>query len=87
MNDTICALATPQGGAINVVRVSGEKAVEIVSKIFTPRRGASLTERASHTVVFGDISVAPGELLDEVLVTIMRAPHTYTGEDVSIAKE
>ncbi len=54
----------------------------MASRLFTPRRGAALEQRASHTVVFGDVSVTPGEVLDEVLVTIMRAPHTYTGEDV-----
>ena len=82
MNDTICALATPQGGAISIVRISGPKAIEYTSHIFTPRKGLPLVERKSHTAVFGDVCVAPGELLDEVLVTVMRAPHTYTGEDV-----
>lgn len=82
MKDTICALATPQGGAISIIRISGARAVEMTSRLFTPRRGAALEQRASHTVVFGDVSVTPGEVLDEVLVTIMRAPHTYTGEDV-----
>ena len=82
MNDTICALATPQGGAISVVRISGVKAIEYTSKIFTPRKGLPLAERKSHTAVFGDVCVTPGELLDEVLVTVMRAPYTYTGEDV-----
>ena len=82
MNDTICALATPQGGAISVVRISGPKAIEYTSHIFTPRKGLPLAERKTHTVVFGDISVTQGEVLDEVLVTIMHAPYTYTGEDV-----
>ena len=82
MNDTICALATPQGGAISIIRISGEKAIEYTSRIFTPRKGLPLVERRTHTAVFGDILVTPGELLDEVLVTVMRAPHTYTGEDV-----
>ncbi len=81
MKDTICALATPQGGAINVVRVSGPEAVSIVDKIFTPRKGAPLSMRKSHTVAFGEIFSAPDEPLDEVLVTLMRAPHSYTGED------
>lgn len=81
MNDTICALATPQGGAISVIRISGEKAIEYVSRIFTPRKGLSLAERKTHTVAFGDISTDGKEVLDEVLVTIMRAPHSYTGED------
>ena len=82
MNDTICALATPQGGAISVVRISGPKAIEYTSHIFTPRKGQPLASRKSHTAVFGDVCVTPCELLDEVLVTVMRAPHTYTGEDV-----
>ena len=82
MNDTICALATPQGGAISIIRISGEKAIEYTSHIFTPRKGVQLSERKSHTAVFGDVCVTPCELLDEVLVTVMRAPYTYTGEDV-----
>ncbi len=81
MNDTICALATAQGGAINVIRISGEKALEIVSGIFSPKAGISLMERKSHTMVFGDIIVEGSEALDEVLVSVMRAPHSYTGED------
>ena len=74
-------MATSQGGALNVIRVSGERAVEIVSGIFKPRKGAPLAERRTHTVVFGDICTRGTEVLDEVLVTIMRAPHSYTGED------
>ena len=81
MNDTICALATAQGGAINVIRVSGEKAVAIVSEIFVPKYGVSLEQRNSHTVVFGDLRVGSDEILDEVLVAVMRAPRSYTGED------
>ncbi len=81
MKDTICALATPQGGAINVIRVSGPNAISIADKIFVPRKGASLAARKSHTVAYGDICTTPGEVLDEVLVTIMRAPHSYTGEE------
>lgn len=81
MKDTICALATPQGGAISVIRISGENAIDYVSRIFTPRKGAPLAERRTHTVVFGDISTDGNGVLDEVLVTLMRAPHSYTGED------
>lgn len=80
-NDTICALATAQGGALNVIRVSGSKAVEITSSLFVPRNGKALEERKSHTVIFGDILDTRGELLDEVLLTLMRAPRSYTGED------
>lgn len=81
MKDTICALATPQGGAINIIRVSGEKAIEYVSRIFEPRKGHPLEQRRTHTVTFGDICIDGEGVLDEVLVTIMRAPHSYTGED------
>lgn len=80
-NDTICALATAQGGALGVVRISGSRAVEIADKVFVARNGKPLVERKSHTVIFGDIYDERRELLDEVLVTIMLAPHSYTGED------
>ncbi len=80
-NDTICALATAQGGALGVIRISGRWAVEVADKVFVARNGKSLAERKSHTVAFGDVYDNRGELLDEVLVTLMRAPHSYTGED------
>ncbi len=79
--DTICAPATPAGGAISVIRISGAKAIEIASSLFTPKSGKSLAQRAAGTVTFGDISDADGETLDEVLVALFRAPHSYTGED------
>lgn len=79
--DTICALATAQGGAINVIRVSGERAVELVSGIFVPKGNVPLEQRKSHTVIFGDLCIDGSEILDEVLVAVMRAPHSYTGED------
>ena len=79
--DTICAPATPAGGAISVIRISGAKAIEIPGSLFTPKSGKSLAQRAAGTVAFGDISDAEGETLDEVLVTLFRAPHSYTGED------
>ena len=81
MNDTICAPATAQGGAISVIRVSGPAAIEITDKMFVPRKGKPLSERKTHTVAFGEIKGLDGEVLDEVLVTIMRAPHSYTGDD------
>ena len=83
MSDTICALATSQGGALNVIRISGERAIEIVSKIFIQRKGAPLSERRSHSVAFGDICTNGIEVLDEALITIMRAPNSYTGEDTA----
>ena len=79
--DTICAIATAQGGAIGVIRVSGPEAISITSRIFTPIGGKSLDERKPYTLTFGKIHSAEGEIIDEVLVSVFRAPHSYTGED------
>lgn len=79
--DTICAQATAQGGAISVIRISGSDAIDIAARIFTPRTGLPLTERKTHTTVFGDVTDIRGNILDEVLVTVMHAPHSYTGEN------
>ena len=80
MNDTICAIATSQGkGAIAIIRVSGEEAIEIVNKLF---KGKDLTQVDSHTINYGHIIDTAGNIIDEVLVTVMRAPKTFTTEDV-----
>lgn len=87
--DTICAIATAQGGAIGIIRVSGAKAIEITSRIFTPAQGKPLTERKSYTLTFGKIfsegkettSFPSKEIIDEVLVSLFRSPNSYTGED------
>ena len=79
MNDTICAIATSQGvGAIAIIRVSGEEAIEIVNKIF---KGKDLTKVSSHTINYGYI-VDKDEIIDEVLVSVMQAPKTFTKENV-----
>ena len=65
-----------------MIRISGSKAIEIASQMFVPYKGLPLGERKSHTVVYGNIVVGDNEPLDEVLLTLMRGPHTYTGEDV-----
>ena len=81
-NDTICALATPHGrGAIAVVRVSGPKAIEIVDALFY-RNGKPLemSEIIFHKAYYGHL-INKGELLDEVMVTFFKAPHSFTGED------
>ena len=75
--DTICALATPPGGAIAVVRVSGSDAISITDSIFL----GSLTDAKGFTIHFGQILDAEKMILDEVLVSVFRAPHSYTGED------
>ena len=79
--DTICAIATAQGGAIGVIRVSGPEAISITSKIFIPIAGKALDERKPYTLTFGKIQTPEGEVIDEVLVSVFRAPHSYTGED------
>ena len=79
MNDTICAIATAQGvGAISIIRVSGEDSTKIVDKIF---KGKDLTKVDSHTINYGHI-VDKEEIIDEVLVSVMKAPRTFTTEDV-----
>ena len=79
--DTICAISTAQGGAIGVIRVSGPEAIDAASRIFTPIHGKPLHERPHYTLTFGKIHAADGEVIDEVLVSLFRAPHSYTGED------
>jgi tRNA modification GTPase len=79
--DTICAIATAQGGAIATIRVSGPQAIDITERIFIPAtNGKKLADQASHTLTFGRIHDG-GELLDEVLVALFRAPRSYTGEN------
>lgn len=80
--DTICAIATPSGGAIGVVRVSGNKAIGFTEKIFKPKGSTPLSQKAGSTLTFGTIvDPATNEVVDEVLVSVFRAPHSYTGED------
>ena len=79
--DTICAIATAQGGAIGSIRVSGPEAITITSRIFTPAKpGKLLSEQKPYTLTFGRIYNRE-EMIDEVLVSLFRAPHSYTGED------
>ncbi len=79
--ETICAIATAQGGAIGTIRVSGPEAINITSTIFRPRKtGKKLIDSKPYTLTFGQI-VEGDEVLDEVLVSLFRAPHSYTGED------
>lgn len=75
--DTICAIATAPGGAIGIVRVSGFEAIDIVERVFSK----PLHDKAANTVTFGLLKDSAGEVVDEVLVNLFRAPHSYTGED------
>lgn len=81
-NSTICAIATPAGGAIGIIRISGTDAIRITSRLFVPAGETCLSKKKGGTLTFGCI-VEPDtqEVIDEVLVSLFRAPHSYTGED------
>ena len=77
---TICALATGQGGAIGVIRVSGPNSVNIADRIFSsPKKHFSLLQVAPYTLHYGDIVDNDKQVVDEVLLAVFRAPHSYTG--------
>tara|TARA_R110002073_G_scaffold14554_1_gene59240 strand:+ start:9547 stop:10938 length:1392 start_codon:yes stop_codon:yes gene_type:complete len=81
-NDTIIALATPSGvGAISVIRLSGNEAIDIVSLFFKSIRGKKLNQQKTHTIHLGHI-VHNDHVLDQVLVSVFKNPHSYTGENV-----
>jgi len=78
----ICATATSGGGAIALIRVSGKGAVETLAEIFQPiDKEIDVSKAKGYTLIYGTIS-SHGELIDQVLVSIFRAPHSYTGEDM-----
>ena len=80
MNDTICAVSTSQGiGAIAIIRVSGDDSIKIVNKIF---KGKDLNKVESHTINYGYIIDQNEKKIDEVLVSVMKSPKTYTKEDI-----
>ena len=77
---TICAISTPHGtGGIAVIRISGPQAISYTSQCW---KGAPIADMASHTAHLGNILFADGQMLDQVVLTIFRAPNTFTGEDV-----
>jgi tRNA modification GTPase len=79
--ETIVALATPNGlGAISVIRISGLNAISITEKLFKPKGNKKLSNQKSHTVHLGHL-IRNGHELDEVLVTLFKGPHSYTGEN------
>ena len=75
-DDTICAPATASGGAVGIVRVSGPRALELADSIFVSASGKKVLESAGYSILYGEI---PG--VDQVLVSVFKAPHSYTGED------
>lgn len=83
MDRTIAAIATAPGEAgIGIVRISGEKAIEILKKVFKPKKNIDISDIPSRTVVYGHAVDSNGEVLDEILAIIMRKPFSYTTEDV-----
>lgn len=85
MEDTIAAIATStmSSGGISVIRISGDNALEIADSVFHSKKNKKLSEAASHTVHYGNIiNPENGEHIDEVLAIVMKAPNTYTREDV-----
>ena len=82
MNDTICALATAPGGALGIIRISGPQTLEILSHVFTKNLSDAQpnTIHYGHIVEFDATSQHPSTI-DEVLVSVFRAPHSYTGEE------
>lgn len=85
LKNTICAIATAPGGAIGIIRVSGNDSIRIAGRIFQPKGKdqSPLTDRKAYTLTFGNIidTENGNDIVDEVLVSIFRAPHSYTGED------
>lgn len=80
---TIAAIATPPGnGGVGIVRISGSHALDIAEKVFTPRGIKTVRDFETHTVHLGKVIAADGKIIDEALFTYMKAPHSYTGEDV-----
>ena len=80
-NDIICAPATVPGtGAISVIRISGKGSLELADKVISLRKG-SIAQSKGYTLHFGSIFASDGSLLDEVIVSVFRAPNSYTGED------
>ena len=79
--ECICALATPAGGAIGIIRLSGSEAIRFTDKVFVSVSGKQLSAAKPNTLHYGEIKDKDGHTIDNVLVSVFRAPHSYTGED------
>ena len=79
--ECICALATPAGGAIGIIRLSGNNAITITDQVFTAASGKSLADAKPNTLHYGEIKDKNGNTIDDVMVSVFKAPHSYTGED------
>lgn len=81
MSSTICALATPAGGAIGIIRISGPEAFSVMENMLRSRKGATFHYTPERKRFYGDLYSANGNLLDDVVVNFFKSPHSYTGED------
>lgn len=79
--ECICALATPAGGAIGIIRVSGNESISITDKVFRSANKKPLSEATPNTLHYGEILDKQGKTIDDVLVSVFKAPHSYTGEN------
>ena len=79
--ECICALATPAGGAIGIIRLSGSEAIRLTDKVFVSVSGKQLAAAKPNTLHYGEIKDKDGHTIDDVLVSVFRSPHSYTGED------
>lgn len=82
--DTICGVSTPPGeGGIGIIRMSGNRAVELASKVFKAAGEKELKDLSSHALLYGNVfDPGTGDVIDEALVSVMRAPASYTREDI-----
>ncbi len=81
-NTTICAVATGRGGAIGIIRISGPQAITFTDKIFrSPQKGHTLANAKPYALTYGHIVDNEGKVLDDVLISVFHAPHSYTGEN------
>ena len=84
MSDTIAAIATgAQVSAIGIIRLSGDRAINIVDSLFFPASGKAMRDSESRKLIYGSLRDRKGELLDLCLCTISRGPNSYTGEDTA----
>jgi tRNA modification GTPase len=84
MSDTIAAIATGNiVSAIGIIRVSGDDAIDVAERVFTPSKGGRLSERGDRQLIFGDLRASDGCVIDRCMCTISRAPHSYTGENTA----
>ena len=80
---TVCAISTPLGvGGIAVIRISGENALDIAGKVFFPFAEKGVSEMAGYTCAYGEVRDSDGRTVDDAVLTVFRAPRSYTGEDV-----